>query len=239
MKAKVHSFETFGTVDGPGTRFVVFLKGCNLRCLYCHNPDTWDSDGADMYSVDEILKKFESVKEFESGITISGGEPLLQIDFLIELFKETKRLGIHTCLDTSGSTFKVSEHSKFNELIKNVDLILLDIKHIDNDKHIELVGKTNVNILAFAKYLSDNKIPMWVRHVVVPDYTLNDVYLFQLGKFLKTLDNVEGLEVLPYHLMGTAKYEQLRMTYPLEGLRSATKEEAIRAKKIILLGMRS
>lgn len=238
MLAKVHSFESFGTVDGPGTRFVVFLKGCNLRCLYCHNPDTWDMAGADMFSVEQILKEYDGVKEFESGITVSGGEPLLQIDFLIEFFKATKKAGIHTCLDTSGSTFKVSEHSKFDELIKYVDLVLLDLKHIDNEKHKELVGTPNAHILKFAEYLSENNVPIWVRHVVVPDYTLNDVYLFRLGHFLGTLNNIEGLEILPYHTMGTVKYEQMHMKYPLEGLRPATKDEAVRAKKVIILGMK-
>ena len=240
IKGKVHSIESFGTVDGPGTRFVIFLKGCNLRCLYCHNPDTWKMDGAKEYSVKQLLDEYETVKEFvRDGITISGGEPLLQIDFLIEFYKEAKKRNIHTCLDTSGSTFNPLDKElmlKFDELIKYVDLILLDIKHIDDIEHIKLTKLSNKAPINFARYLSEKMIPVWIRHVVVPGITLNDKYLFQLGLFLRELKNIEGIEVLPYHTMALPKYEEMKMKYPLEEVPSCTKDEAKRARQVILYG---
>lgn len=242
MTGRVHSIESFGTVDGPGTRFVIFVSGCNLRCKYCHNPDTWImSDGKEM-SVDEIMDKYESCKEFiTGGITISGGDPLLQIDFITEIYKEAKKRGIHTCLDTSGGMYNPlnkERMEKLEELFKYVDLVLLDIKHIDDEEHKKLTGISNVPVLAFARYLSDKKVPVWIRHVAVPTITLDDKYLYRLGMFLKELDNVQGLEVLPYHTMAIPKYQQMKIPYPLEGVPACTEEEAIRARKIILLAMK-
>ncbi|MGL5020726.1 MAG: pyruvate formate-lyase-activating protein, partial [Mycoplasmatales bacterium] len=203
MNANVHSIESFGTVDGPGTRFVIFLKGCNLRCLYCHNPDTWSPNGGKQFTVDQLLEKYEGVKEFVTGgITVSGGEPLMQIEFLIEFFKKCQEKKIHTCLDTSGGIFNpnnIDRMKKFDELIKHVDLVLLDLKHIDDKEHIKLTGISNVPILVFARYLSDNNVNVWIRHVVIPTITLDKNYLFKLGLFIKTLKNVKGLEALPYH----------------------------------------
>ncbi len=235
MKAKIHSIESFGTVDGPGTRFIVFLKGCPLRCKYCHNPDTWDMSSENIMSVDDIIARYKSVEKFvKSGITISGGEPLMQIDFIIELFKELKKDNIHTCIDTSGITFTESAKEKFDILLQYTDLFLLDIKHIDDEEHIKLTGVSNKNIFNFASYLSENDKPMWIRHVLVPGITLDDKLLYKLGLKLAEYKNIENIEVLPYHKMGISKYEQMEIKYPLGDLRAATKEEAKRAKQIIL-----
>ncbi len=238
-KAFVHSIESFGTVDGPGTRFVIFLNGCNLRCKYCHNPDTWKmNDGKEM-TVEELLTKYEKVKEFvPAGITISGGEPLLQLPFLIDFCKEAKKRNIHICIDTSGGIYNPLNRNRIeqlDQLFTYVDLVLLDIKHINDEEHKILTGISNVPVLGFAKYLSDKQVPVWIRHVLVPTITLNDKYLFQLGIFLKQLNNIAGIEVLPYHTMAIPKYESMNMKYPLDGLRACTEEEAVRARKIILL----
>ena len=236
IKGNIHSIESCGTVDGPGIRFVVFLQGCPLRCLYCHNPDTWQTDTNKLMSVGEIMQKYDGVKEFvqSGGITVTGGEPLLQIDFVTELFKIAKSKNIHTAIDTSGITFNPENTEKIDNLLKYTDLILLDIKHIDDEEHKKLTGHSNQNILKFAKYLSDNNIPVWIRHVVVKDITLNENYLKQLGKFLKTLKNVKALDVLPYHNMAIPKYEALGIDYKLKNTPPTTKQEAIWARNIIL-----
>ena len=233
IKGNIHSIETCGTVDGPGVRFVVFMQGCPMRCLYCHNPDTWGVNDNKKMSVTQILEKYDGVKEFcKGGITVTGGEPLLQIDFVIELFKKAMGKGIHTCLDTSGIMFDAGK--KYDELIKYTDLILLDIKHIDDYEHKKLTGHSNKNILEFAKYLSDKKIPVWIRHVVVPEITFNEKYLKDLGKFLKTLNNIEALDVLSYHNMAIKKYENLGIDYPLKNIKPLSKEDTIKARDIIL-----
>ena len=202
LLGNIHSIETCGTVDGPGIRFVVFMQGCPMRCLYCHNPDSWSLDKNKTMTVDEILKKYDGVKEFcKGGITVSGGEPLLQIDFLTQLFEKADELGIHTALDTSGIMFKPNNTQKIDHLLDHTKLVLLDIKHIDNDEHIKLTGHSNINILKFAKYLDSKNIPVWIRHVVAPTITDNKVYLEQLGKFLSELKNIQALDILPYHNM--------------------------------------
>jgi len=159
----IHSIESCGTVDGPGIRFVVFMQGCPLRCQYCHNPDSWSVEKNQQMTVDEILEKYDGVKEFvkSGGITVTGGEPLLQIDFVTELFSKAKEKNIHTALDTSGILFNPENTQKIDELLKYTDLVLLDIKHINNAEHIKLTGLPNENILKFAKYLSDKNIPVW------------------------------------------------------------------------------
>ena len=236
----IHSIESCGTVDGPGIRFVVFLQGCPMRCMYCHNPDTWGISENQKMPVSDILSQYDSVKEFcKGGITVTGGEPLLQIDFVTELFKEAKQKNIHTALDTSGVLFNPEKTENIDELLKYTDLVLLDIKHIDDDEHKKLTGHSNKNILAFAKYLSDQKIPMWIRHVVVPDITFNEKYLVELGKFLKTLKTIKALDVLPYHNMAIPKYESLNIDYPLKETKPLTKEEAIQARNWILSGMKA
>lgn len=230
----IHSIESCGTVDGPGVRFVVFTQGCPLRCLYCHNPDTWSLEENQRMSVDEILEQYEGVKEFcGGGITVTGGEPLLQIDFVTELFKKASLKGIHTALDTSGLLFNKDNTEKIDELLKYTSLILLDIKHIDDEEHKKLTKHSNKKILEFAKYLSEQKKPMWVRHVVVPGITFNEKYLTELGQFLATLTNIVALDVLPYHDMAVPKYESLGMDYPLRDVPPLIHEQALNARNII------
>ena len=236
----IHSIETFGTVDGPGIRFVVFVQGCPMRCLYCHNPDTWEFKENKKMSIDEILRKYESVKEFtKGGITVTGGEPLAQIDFVTELFKKANSIGVHTALDTSGILFDKNNTKKFDELIKYTSLVLLDIKQIDDDKHKILTGHSNKNVLDFAQYLSDKKVPVWIRHVVVPTITDNKEDLENLGKFLSTLKNIKALDVLPYHNMAIPKYEELGINYKLKDIEPLAKEEALEARGIILHAFRA
>lgn len=236
----IHSLESCGTVDGPGIRFVVFTQGCPMRCQYCHNPDSWTTTENKKMSVDEILEKYEGVKEFlrNGGLTVTGGEPLLQIDFVTELFKKAKEKQIHTALDTSGILFNRKNTEKIDKLLNYTDLVLLDIKHIDNVEHQKLTGMPNLNILDFAKYLSEKNIPVWIRHVVVPEITYNEKYLSELGEFLSTLNNIKALDVLPYHNMAIPKYENLGINYSLKDLQPLTKEEAIKARDIILNSMK-
>ena len=236
---RIHSTESCGTVDGPGVRFIIFLKGCNMRCKYCHNPDTWANSKETMeMTPQEALEKALKYKTYwgnEGGITISGGEPLLQIDFLIELFKLAKKEGVNTCIDTSGANFTREEpfFSKFNELMKYTDLLLLDIKHIDSQKHKELTGKPNDNILDMAKYLSDINKSVWIRHVLVPGISDVDEYLIELDKFISSLNNVKKVEVLPYHTLGTFKWEELNIPYQLEGVNPPSQERVDNANKLL------
>ena len=231
----LHSIESCGTVDGPGIRFVVFTQGCPMRCQYCHNPDTWDFKENHKVSVDEIVKQYEGVKEFcAGGVTVTGGEPMAQIEFVTELFKKLSEKGVNTALDTSGILFNKGNTAKVDELMKYTSIVLLDIKHIDDEEHKKLTGASNKNTLAFAQYLSEKQIPVWIRHVVVKDITLNEKYLKELGKFLATLNNIKALDVLPYHNMAIPKYEALEINYPLKNTPPTTKEEAIWARDIIL-----
>ena len=241
MTGYVHSFETFGTVDGPGVRFVVFLQGCPMRCLYCHNPDTW-SGGGTPYTARAVLEKMTRNLAFykTGGLTVSGGEPLLQIDFLIELFTLAKKKGIHTCLDTSGATFDGGNKEllhKFDNLLKVCDLVMLDIKHINERQHIKLTGHSGKNILDFAYYLYMKNVPMRVRHVIIPDYTYNTEYLRSLGKFLKNLSNIEKIEILPFHKLGEHKYESLGYDYKLAETPALDDEDAKNAYEIIKSAM--
>lgn len=231
----IHSIESCGTVDGPGIRFVVFVQGCPMRCKYCHNPDSWSCENNKKMSVDEILEKYDGVKEFvkSGGITVTGGEPLLQIDFVTELFKKAKEKNIHTALDTSGVLFNPNNTKQIDKLLKYTDLVLLDIKHIDSEEHKKLTGFPNENILKFAKYLSEKQIPVWIRHVVVKGITYDKKYLQELGEFLAQLKNIKALDVLPYHDMAIPKYHNLGIDYPLKNVEPTTKEEAIKARNII------
>lgn len=240
LKGNIHSIESFGTLDGPGIRLVVFFQGCPMRCLYCHNPDSWSFSQNKLMEADEIIEKYNSTKAFRAsgGITASGGEALSQIDFLIHLFKKAKENKIHTALDTSGVLFNAAKTDKFDELIKYTDLVLLDIKHIDNDEHIKLTGQSNKNVLLFAKYLSDKNVPVWIRHVVVPNYTDSEIYLAKLGKFLTQLKNIEALDVLAYHDMAKVKYEKMNLEYKLKDVKPLSKDEAIKARNIILAEMK-
>lgn len=239
MEGYIHSIESCGTVDGPGIRFVIFMQGCPMRCLYCHNPDTWETGAGEKTTAGALLSQYEKCRNFtKGGITVTGGEPLLQIDFVTELFKAAKKQNIHTCIDTSGITYTEGS-KKFDELIKYTDLVMLDIKHIDPARHKALTGRDNKNILKFAKYLDDNNIPIWIRHVVVPNVTDDEKYLFKLGEFIGSLKNVKALDVLPYHTMGKAKYDELGIKYLLEGVEPMSKEGALKARAVILDGMRS
>ena len=239
MNGYVHSVESFGTVDGPGLRFIVFVQGCGLRCAYCHNPDSWKMKEGKVTEVSEIVSELVKYKEFfdasGGGITVSGGEPLLQIDFLIDLFKKAKEMGINTTLDSCGKPFTFEEpfFSKFEELMQYTDLVLFDIKQIDNQKHKELTGQSNDNILEMAKYLSDINKPVWIRHVLVPFRSDYDEFLIRLDKFIKTLNNVDKVEILPYHTMGKYKWEEMGLKYPLEGIEPPTDDRVENAKKLL------
>jgi pyruvate formate lyase activating enzyme len=243
MKGYIHSIESFGSVDGPGIRFVVFMQGCPMRCLYCHNPDTWDLSVGKQMSVEEILTAYEKNSPFykNGGLTVSGGEPLMQMDFLIELFEAAREKRIHTCLDTSGIVFNennVDLLAKFDRLVKVTDLVMLDIKHIDTQEHLKLTKNPNTQILKFAQYLDSKDVSIWIRHVVVPGITDNERFLFELGYFIGGLFNLKALDVLPYHTMGTNKYKEMGIDYPLKELSDMTKEDAIKAKKFIIDGIK-
>ncbi len=243
MTGRIHSIESFGTVDGPGVRLVVFLQGCPMRCLYCHNPDTWKINGGTEMSVDEILAQYEKNHVFyeKGGITVTGGDPLVQITFVIELFEAAKSRGIHTCLDTSGILFRPESPElvrQFDRLTAVTDLVLLDIKHIDPRAHIELTGQKLDFVLAFARYLDKRSVSVWIRHVVVTGITYKQDLLYKLGRFIGTLHNVKALDVLPYHDMGKVKYKNLGIPYPLEKVKPLSKDKALAARQIILAGIR-
>ena len=243
MDGFIHSTESFGTVDGPGVRFVIFLQGCPMRCQYCHNPDTWQMNVGQRRSARSFIAEYQRNAAFytKGGITVTGGEPLMQVDFLLELFALAKENGIHTCLDTSGITYRTGDgayQEKLERLMEMTDLVLLDLKHIDPAGHRALTGQDNGNILAFARYLAEKNIPVWVRHVVVPGITDEPDQLTRLGTFIAELPNVVSLDVLPYHVMGVSKYRQLGLSYPLEGVKAATRSQAMAARQIILAAYR-
>lgn len=234
MIGKIHSIETFGTVDGPGIRFVVFMQGCTLKCKYCHNRDTWDVHSGKKITVEELIKEILKYKSYMDnsggGVTVSGGEPLLQTQFVTELFKELKNLNIHTALDTAGS---LPISSDIKELLKYTDLVILDIKHIDDEKAKELTGFSNKNNLEFAKYLSNINISMWIRQVLVPGYTDDKFDLQKLKKFIDSLNNVEKVEILPYHNLGKYKWEEIEGKYEFENISSPSDEDIKKAKHIL------
>ena len=283
---KIHSIETFGTVDGPGVRFVVFFQGCPMRCLYCHNPDTWQADGGTEMTAEELLARYLRNASFykTGGITATGGEPMLQLEFLTELFSRAKERGIHTCLDTSGIFFPAETEpgaggktetgetepgawgktetgetepgaggktetgetepgvrgktEDIDRMLAVTDLVMLDIKHIREEEHRKLTGHSNRNVLAFARYLEKKQIPVWIRHVVVPQVTLDETALTELGRFVGGLSNVEKVEALPYHALGKVKYENLGMDYVWKDMPQLTKEELRYAEDIIKKGMK-
>lgn len=234
IKGRIHSFETFGTVDGPGIRFVLFMQGCPLKCKYCHNRDTWDFTGGEEYTVSKIVKQIMHSKTYidasNGGVTVSGGEPLLQAKFVTELFKELKKRNIHTAIDTAGS---LPINDDIKELLKYTDLVLLDIKHIDNQKCINLTGLPNTNELNFAKYLNDNGIHMWIRQVLVPTITDNEKDLKDLKQFIDSLKTVDKFEILPYHNLGKYKWDELGVKYELDSIEPPTLEEFEKAKSIL------
>lgn len=234
LTGKIHSIETFGTVDGPGIRYVIFLQGCHLRCKYCHNRDTWDTTIGTPKKVSELVQDIQKYSDYikfsKGGVTVTGGEPLLQPKFLIALFTELKKLGFHTALDTSGM-FPLTPEVK--QVLSLTDLVLLDIKHIDDEKCKDLVGFSNKLELEFANYLSENGIKMWIRQVIIPGFTDDENDLIRLKEFLQTLKTVEKIELNPYHTLGVYKWEDLGLEYPLKGVRQANTEDIERAKRIL------
>ena len=239
MTGRIHSFESFGTVDGPGIRYVVFLQGCPLRCQYCHNPDTWGVGGTE-YTAEQVVNQALRYKNYfgdKGGVTVTGGEPLVQIDFVIELFKLLKSKGVHTCVDTSGITFNPDSPlsvDKHKALLAVADLFLVDVKHIDDEACKKLTGQSNKNTLAFLQFLSDNNKPVWIRQVLVPGITDSEEDLKKTRTFIDGLKSVERIEVLPYHTMGAVKYEKLGMEYPLQGVEAPSKERVANAKRILM-----
>jgi len=239
IQGRLHSIETFGSVDGPGTRFVIFLKGCAMRCRYCHNVDTWDPNSTNLVTADELLDKAERYRDYwgkDGGITVSGGEPLLQIDFLLDLFKKAKARNISTCIDTALQPFtrEAVYFSKFEELMRYTDLLLVDIKVIDPMMHQKLTEHPNDNILDGIRYLSSIHKPIWIRHVLVPSWTDNDDYLYRTRAFIETLDNVEKIEVLPFHKLGEYKWESLGIPYLLKAVDPPSPERVKNAEDILL-----
>ena len=237
-KAFIHSTESFGSVDGPGIRFLIFLQGCPMRCQFCHNPDSWKMGVGEEWTADDLLDKAERFRSYwgdTGGITVSGGEALMQIDFLLELFEKAHQRGINTCLDTSAQPFtrKGVFFEKFERLMAVTDTVLLDIKHIDDGEHRKLTCHSNQNILDCARYLSEIRKPVWIRHVLIPGITDKDEYLLQLRDFLSTLDNIERIDVLPYHTLGIFKYGKLGIAYPLEGVDPPTAERINNANRIL------
>lgn len=235
VTGRIHSTESFGAADGPGVRYIIFMQGCDMRCRYCHNPDTWDRSSDTEITPEQALRqalRYKSYWKKGGGITVSGGEPLLQIDFLTELFRLAKTENIHTCIDTAGQPFTREEpfFSKFCELMKYTDLLLLDIKEIDPRRHKTVTGHDNGNILDMARYLSEIGKPVWIRHVLVPTLSDFDEDLDGLRKFLDTLNNVERVEILPYHTLGKFKWDNLGINYPLEGVEPPSEERIINAK---------
>ncbi len=242
MEGRIHSLETFGLVDGPGVRYVVFMQGCRMRCQYCHNPETWDMEKGTLWTPEALFERAYRYKPYwmrggklNGGITVSGGEPLLQIDFLTEFFKLAKAKDVHTTVDTSGNPFTMEEPfiSKFNELMEVTDLFMLDLKEINNEKHKELTQWTNTNILEMAKYLSDHGKHMWIRHVLVPGLTDDEEGLKELNSFIKELKTVDRVEILPYHTLGEVKWDELNIPYPLEGVRIPTDDEIKKAEQLL------
>lgn len=236
VKGKIHSFENFGTVDGPGIRFVIFLKGCPLRCKYCHNRDAWETEGAKLYTAGEVMSEIRKYRNFidssDGGITVSGGEALTQPEFLKQLFLKCREEGIHTAVDTSGYV----NVEAVKEVIELTDLVLLDLKQADEKKHRDLTGVGTNKIKLFTQYLCDINKPVWIRYVLVPGYTDDEADLTAAHNYLKGFKNIEKIEVLPYHKMGKIKWERLNAVYPLEGVAEPASEEVEKAKNILITG---
>lgn len=238
MEGYIHQIESFGCADGPGSRFIIFFSGCPLRCKYCHNPDTWKMTDGTLYTAEQLIEQAITCKPYwgkKGGVTVSGGEPLFQIDFLIELFTKFKEIGVNTCIDTSGAPFtKEGEwFEKFKKLMDVTDILLMDIKHIDEEEHVKLTGKTGKNIREMFAYLDEINKPIWIRHVLVPGFTDNEKWLTQTRDFIRTLNNVYRVEVLPYHGLGAVKYKDLGIDYVLKDLESPTLESVAKAKEIL------
>ena len=234
----VHSLESFGSVDGPGVRFVVFLQGCALRCKYCHNPETW-AEGGTPWTPEELFQKVWRYRNYwgkKGGITVSGGEPLRQMDFLTEFFALARAKGVHTALDTAGQPFRPDDPAylaRFDQLMAHTSLVILDLKEMDPERHRQLTGKDNGNILAMARHISDLGVPLWIRHVLVPGLTDDEAGLTQMAAFLRSLKTVERVEVLPYHTLGLFKWQKLGIPYPLPEAVPPTAEQVQRAEALL------
>ena len=236
MKGRIHSIETFGTVDGPGIRYVIFTQGCPMRCAYCHNQDTWNIGCGEERDTDLLVQDIARYTRYIEGVTVSGGEPLLQVDFLIELFQKVHGFGLNTCVDTSGIVFNRNNPeilSKIDKLIDCCDLFMLDIKHIDDQKHKDLTTQSNKNILDFARYLDEKGKEVWLRYVLVPSINDDEESLIRWKQFADELHNVTKIEVLPYHRLGIEKYEKLGINYKLSKISEPTQEQIINVKNIL------
>lgn len=236
---RIHSIESFGTVDGPGVRMVVFFQGCPMRCKFCHNPDTWNPAGGISATVGEIYEKYERNRSFykNGGVTATGGEPLMQPDFLAELFERFQEEGVHTCLDTSGNTDLEMAGEKVERVLAATDLVMLDIKSPLSEVHRELTGQSLTPVLRFAELVAKRQIPLRIRHVLVPGITDKEESLWELGKLLCTFPTLRELEVLPYHTMGEKKYAELGIRYPLEGVPAFPKGDVEVVRRRIVEGM--
>ena len=235
VKGRIHSYETFGAADGPGVRFIVFLHGCAFRCRYCHNPDTWAGPVAEETEAEAVLARALRYRAYwgeQGGITVSGGEPLLQAAFVAELFERAKAAGVTTCLDTAAGPFDAT-NAEQARLFAACDTVLLDIKHIDAAAHRALTGADNENVFACARYLAERKIPVWIRHVLVPGVTDDEGALARLGAYIRTLDNVVRVEVLPYHTFGEEKWRRLGIPYSLTGTEPPTSDRLARAQDLL------
>ena len=234
----VHSLESFGSVDGPGVRFVVFLQGCALRCKYCHNPETWSAEGGTEWSPEKLFQHVWRYRNYwgkKGGITVSGGEPMLQMEFVTALFELAHQRGVHTVLDTAGQPYRAdaADQRAFERLMDVTDLVMLDLKAMDEKLHRRVTGTGNANILAMARKLSDMGKPMWIRHVLVPGLTDGEDDLRQMAAFIGTLKTVERVEILPYHTLGLSKWKKLDIAYPLDGVPAPTADEVTRAERIL------
>ncbi len=232
------SLESFALVDGPGVRSVLFLAGCPYRCLFCHNPDSWEFSKKNPITPEEAYKKLIRFKPYwkdNGGVTISGGEPLAQLDFITELATLFHKDGISVAIDTSGATFSNSEAylAKLDKLLSVTDLFLLDIKCIDPVLHKKITGKDNSNVLELFSYLDKKNYPIWVRHVLVPTLSDDDKLLKETGEFLKQFNNIRRVEVLPYHTLGIYKYDLLKIPYPLKGVNAPSKERIENAENLL------
>ncbi|WP_320127471.1 pyruvate formate-lyase-activating protein [uncultured Sphaerochaeta sp.] len=230
IQGTIHSIETFGTLDGPGIRYVLFLQGCSLRCRFCHNPDTWAQGGKPLTDSDSVVKDILSYRSFirQGGVTLSGGEPLMQPEFALDIIKQCKKEGLHTALDTAGAI--PLERSR--AVLEAADLVLLDIKSLDDRQCFSLTGQGNANTLVTLDYCQSIAKPVWLRHVLVPSWTLDRKRLEKLATFLKKYTCIEKVELLPYHSMGQYKWEQLNLAYSLKDIPEPTEKELAMARKI-------
>lgn len=232
MKGRINSIETMGLVDGPGIRFVSFFQGCKLRCLYCHNPETWALDGqSEEIEAQELVKKIERYKNYygaDGGATFSGGEPLLQPEFLLECLKLCKEKGINTAIDTAGVGF-----GDYDEILKNCDLVILDVKAVDGEEYKKLVGQDIKFFKQFLEAVQKNGNRLWLRQVIVPGINDDEAHVLKLKKFAKKLKNVEKIELLPYKTIGVHKYQDLKIRYRLEGVPDMDEEKCQKLQQLL------